>query len=105
MSKNPLYANEIATAHQFVIEHNTDCELMNFLRQVQNDMDRSHSSHWSKIYDYMGDELRSLTEDVVYSYISTLCYSGQLDYYDFKYYVDKLIEAGNRYAHLIHKGY
>ena len=53
MSKNPLYANEVATAHQFVIEHNTDIELMNFLRQVQNDIDRSHSSHWSKIYDYI----------------------------------------------------
>ena len=29
---------------------------MNFLRQVQNDMDRSHSSHWSKIYDYMTEK-------------------------------------------------
>ena len=56
MSKNPLYANEIATAHQFVIDHNDDCELMNFLRQVQNDMDRSHSSHWSKIYDYITEK-------------------------------------------------
>ena len=30
MSKNPLYANELATAHQFVIEHNTDIKLQNF---------------------------------------------------------------------------
>ena len=35
MSKNPLYANEIATAHQFVIEHNTDVELMNFLYNMR----------------------------------------------------------------------
>ena len=56
MSKNPLYANEIATAHQFIIAHNDDCELMNFLRQVQNDMDRSHWSHWSKIYGYMTEK-------------------------------------------------
>ena len=31
MSKNPLYTNEIATAHQFVIEYNTDIKLQNFL--------------------------------------------------------------------------
>ena len=31
MSKNPLYANEVATAHQFIIDHNTDVELQNFL--------------------------------------------------------------------------
>ena len=30
MSKNPLYTNEIATAHQFVIEYNTDIKLQNF---------------------------------------------------------------------------
>ena len=31
MSKNPLYANKIATARQFVIEYNTDIKLQNFL--------------------------------------------------------------------------
>lgn len=30
MSKNPLYTNEIATAHQFVIEYNTDIKLQNY---------------------------------------------------------------------------
>jgi len=30
MSKNPLYANEIATAYQFVIAHNTDIKLQNY---------------------------------------------------------------------------
>ena len=35
MSKNPLYANEIATAHQFVIEHNNDIDFMNFLREIR----------------------------------------------------------------------
>ena len=34
MSKNPLYANEVATAHQFVIEHNTDIKLQNFLYNI-----------------------------------------------------------------------
>lgn len=58
-----------------------------------------------KIYDYMSDELRSLTENVVYSFISTACYSDQISYDDFKYYVEKLIEAGNKYAREIHKGY
>ena len=31
MSKNPLYANEVAIAYQFVIERNTDIKLQNFL--------------------------------------------------------------------------
>ena len=31
MSKNLLYANEIATAHQFVIKHNINIKLQNFL--------------------------------------------------------------------------
>ena len=34
MSKNLLYANEIATAHQFVIAHDTDIELQNFLHDI-----------------------------------------------------------------------
>ena len=40
MSKNPLYANEIATAHQFVIEHNTDIKLQNFFYTIWQDSKR-----------------------------------------------------------------
>ena len=34
MSKNPLYVNEIATAHQFVIEYDTNIKLQNFLYNI-----------------------------------------------------------------------
>ena len=37
MSKNLLYANEIATAHQFVIEYNTDIKLQNYKIFIQYD--------------------------------------------------------------------
>ena len=43
MSKNPLYANEITTAHQFVIEHNTDIKLQNFLYDMRFRKDLMHS--------------------------------------------------------------
>ena len=59
----------------------------------------------SKIYDYMSEELRSITEEVVYWYIATLCFSRQIDYSDYEYYMELLVEAGNRYAHLMQKGY
>ena len=43
MSKNLLYANEIATAHQFVIEHNIDIKLQNFLYDMRFRKDLMHS--------------------------------------------------------------
>ena len=43
MSKNPLYTNEVATAHQFVIEHNTDIKLQNFLYDMRFRKDLMHS--------------------------------------------------------------
>ena len=43
MSKNPLYANEVATAYQFVIEHNTDIKLQNFLHDMRFRKDLIHS--------------------------------------------------------------
>ena len=62
--KNTNYANEIATANQFVIEHNTDTELMNFLKQLENPI-YSHSDRWSQIYDYMEEHYPSATGSLI----------------------------------------
>lgn len=43
MSKNPLYANEIATAHRFVVDHNVDAKLQNFLHNMRYRTDLTHS--------------------------------------------------------------
>ena len=53
MSKNPLYANEIATAHQFVIAHNTDVRLQNFLHDMRFRTDLTHSDRWSLCYNFL----------------------------------------------------
>ena len=53
MSKNPLYANEIATAHQFVIEHNTDIKLQNFLYDMRFKKNLMHSDRWSLCYNFL----------------------------------------------------
>lgn len=52
MSKNPLYQNEIATAHKFVIDHNYDSNLLRFLENMK-DESLMHSDRWSMIYDFM----------------------------------------------------
>lgn len=62
--RNHNYANEIATANQFVIEHNTDIELMNFLKQLENPM-YCHSDRWSQIYDYMNEHYPSVTGSLI----------------------------------------
>lgn len=54
MSKNPLYANEIATANLFIVEHSWDTNFMNLLSQLK-DKSYTHSDRWSIIYDYMKD--------------------------------------------------
>ena len=65
MSKNPLYANEIATAHQFVIEHNDDCEFLEFLAEIRERKDLTHSDRWSLIYDYMQRSYPAATGSIV----------------------------------------
>lgn len=62
--KNYNYANEIATANQFIIEHNTDTELMNFLKQLESPI-YSHSDRWSRIYDYMEEHYPSATGSLI----------------------------------------
>lgn len=54
MSKNTLYANEIATANQFILEHDNDYNLICFLKSMK-DPDLIHSDRWSLIYDYISE--------------------------------------------------
>lgn len=65
MSKNPLYANEIATAFQFVLEHNDDVEFMAFLADIRNREDLIHSDRWSLIYDYLDEHYPQATGAIV----------------------------------------
>ena len=53
MSKNPLYANEVATAHQFIIDHNADVELQCFLHDMRFRKDLMHSDRLSLCYDFL----------------------------------------------------
>ena len=61
MSKNPLYANEIATAHQFVIAHNTDIKLQNFLYDMRFRKDLMHSDRWSLCYNFLKENYPGTT--------------------------------------------
>ena len=65
MSKNLLYANEIATAHQFVIEHNTDIKLQNFLYDMRFRKDLMHSDRWSLCYDFLKENYPAATDSIV----------------------------------------
>ena len=65
MSKNPLYANEVATAYQFVIEHNTDIDFMNFLRETRENKNLIHSDRWSLCYDYLSEHYPAATGSIV----------------------------------------
>ena len=65
MSKNPLYANEITTAHQFVIEHNTDIKLQNFLYDMRFRKDLMHSDRWSLCYNYLAEHYPAATGSIV----------------------------------------
>lgn len=64
MSKNPLYTNEIATAHQFVLEHNFDGDLMSFLERMKSPH-LMHSERWSEIYDYLSENYPESTGSLV----------------------------------------
>lgn len=64
MSKNPLYANEIATAYQFILEHNNDIELMNFMAEMRNPA-LMHSDRWSLCYDWLKFHYPNATGTIV----------------------------------------
>ena len=53
MSKNVLYANEIATANRFVIEHAAEPVLQEFLAQIRDMSWLPHSERWSRCYDFL----------------------------------------------------
>ena len=65
MSKNLLYANEIATAHQFVISHNTDIKLQNFLHDMRFRKDLMHSDRLSLCYDYLAEHYPAAAGSIV----------------------------------------
>ena len=65
MSKNPLYANEVATAHQFIIDHNTDVELQCFLHDMRFRKDLMHSDRWSMCYDFLKKHYPEATGTIV----------------------------------------
>ena len=65
MSKNPLYANEVATAHQFIIDHNTDIELQCFLHDMRFRKDLMHSDRWSMCYDFLKKHYPEATGTIV----------------------------------------
>ena len=65
MSKNPLYANEIATAYQFVLEHNTDVELQSFLHDMRFRKDLIHSERLSLCYDFLKENYPEATGTIV----------------------------------------
>lgn len=55
MSKNPLYANEIATANKFILDHSFDLELKNFINEMIGKQYLTHSDRWSICYDWLSE--------------------------------------------------
>ena len=62
--RNTNYAPEIATANQFVINHNYDIKLMGMLREA-GDHKYTHSERWSMIYDYLLENYPGATGTLV----------------------------------------
>ena len=62
--KNTNYAPEMYRANNFIIEHNTDADLMAFLRKMENE-NLSHSDRWSQIYDYMEEHYPAATGSLI----------------------------------------
>lgn len=53
---NTNYAPEIATANDFIINHNNDIDFMNFLQERKNNLaNEMHSDRWSLVYDYLNE--------------------------------------------------
>jgi hypothetical protein len=62
--KNINYLNEMASANLFVLNHNTDADLMSFLWKME-DPTISHSERWSQIYDYMSEHYPEVTGSII----------------------------------------
>ena len=62
--KNTNYANEIASANRFVIEHNNDIDFMTFLRKME-EANISHSTRWAEVYDYMYEHYPAATGSLI----------------------------------------
>lgn len=62
--KNINYRNEIATANQFVINHNNDIDFMKFLRDME-EADITHGDRWSQIYEYMEEHYPGATGSLI----------------------------------------
>jgi len=65
MSRNILYANEIATAHKFVVDHGSDAELQCFLYELRFRKDLTHSDRWSLCYDFLKENYPEATGSIV----------------------------------------
>ncbi len=61
---NANYAPEIATANQWIIEHNKDVKLMAFLREAE-DPRYTHGERWSMIFDYLLENYPGATGTLV----------------------------------------
>lgn len=70
MGKNVLYANEIASANKFIIEHNADYGFKTFLEDLKNPA-LSHSARWSLAFDYMYEHF---PEDATGTLITGIAY-------------------------------
>lgn len=49
---NSVYLTEIKEAQDWIIEHNSDAKLLNFLRKMENPI-YTHGERWSMIFDWM----------------------------------------------------
>lgn len=66
--KNTNYAPEIATAHQWILDHNNDLDLHYFLRELGDTVNNSnytHSDRWSMVYDWMAEHYPEATGSLI----------------------------------------
>ena len=64
MSKNKLYANEIATAYKFLMDNKSDLKLQNFIKDMQN-KNMIHSDRWSICYDFLNENYPNIDSSIV----------------------------------------
>lgn len=64
MGKNILYANEIASANKFVIEHSSDYDFRIFMEKMKNPS-LSHSARWSCIFDYFKEHYPEASGSII----------------------------------------
>lgn len=62
---NTNYSQEMASAHQFIIEHNDDMELRTFIRGMQDRREMMHGDRWSIIYDWMKEHYPEATGTLI----------------------------------------